>query len=112
MADIYDIKITRQAQEQMGDILDYISHVLFASDAANNLLDKMEKCILTLSEFPEKYQLIDEEPWRTEGVRKIVVNNFLVYYWINEGTKTVHVTAVIYAKRDQIELLRNMNMAD
>ena len=31
-----------------------------------------------LTEFPERFQLIDEEPWKTEGIRKIVVNNFLV----------------------------------
>lgn len=110
MADIYEIKITSQAQEQMAEIIDYISHELFAPDAANYLLDKMENSIMALAEFPERYQLIDEEPWRTEGIRKIVVNNFLVYYWINQAEKKVHVTAVIYSKREQLEQLKNMNM--
>lgn len=101
MAEVYEVKITTQAEEQMAEIVDYISHELSAPDAANNLLDKMEKCIYALSEFPERYQLIDEEPWRTEGVRKIVVHNFLVYYWVDKENMKVQVIAVIYEKRDQ-----------
>ena len=108
MEDIYEVKITTQAQEQMAEIVEYISTELFAPEAANNLLDRMEKSITALAEFPEKYQLIDEEPWRTEGIRKIIVNNFYVYYWINESEKKIQVIAVIYSKREQLEQLRNI----
>ena len=52
MAEIYEVKITRQAQEQMAEIVDYISNELFAPEAASNLLDKMENSIMSLSEFP------------------------------------------------------------
>ena len=54
--------------------------------------------------------LIEEEPCRSEGIRKIVVKNFLVYYWIDDKCNKVQVTAVIYSKRDQIEQLKNMDM--
>ena len=110
MKDIYDVKITKQAKEQMVQIVDYISKELFAPDAAFNLLDKLENSIMTLSEFPERYQLIDEEPWRSEGVRKIVVNNFFVYYWINIPDKKVQVTAIIYSKRNQLKQLKLMDL--
>lgn len=112
MADIYEVKITNQAREQMSEIIDYISQELFAPDAANNLLNKMEKSILALREFPEKNQLIDEEPWRTEGIRRIIVDNFLVYYWIDKAEKRIQVIAVIYSKRDQLEQLKNMKLDD
>ena len=104
------VKITRQAQEQMAEIVDYISNELFAPEAASNLLDKMENSIMSLSEFPERFQLVEEEPWKTEGIHRLVVENFLVYYWINKLEKKVQVTAVIYAKRDQIEQLNDMNI--
>ena len=54
--------------------------------------------------------LIEEEPWRSEAIRKIVVKNFLVYYWIDDKCNKVQVTAVIYSKRDQIGQLKNMDM--
>lgn len=110
MAEIYEVKITRQAQEQMAEIVDYISNELFVPEAASIFLDKMENSIMSLAEFPERFQLVKEEPWKTEEIHKLVVGNFLVYYWINKPEKKVQVTAVIYAKRDQIEQLKDMNI--
>ena len=81
-----------------------------APDAADNLLDKMKVEITKLSSFPKKHALIDEEPWRTEGVRKIVVKNFLIYYWVDDENNRVQVITVIYSRRDQIRQLSNMDM--
>ena len=110
MGNKYEIKVTRQALEQMREIAHYISYDLMAPEAADNLLDDLKASILKLSVLPRKYPLIEEEPWRSEGVRKIVVKNFLVYYWIDEEYNKVQVTAVIYSKRDQIKQLKNMEM--
>lgn len=38
-----------------------------APDAVDNLLEKMKAEITKLLSFPQ-YALIDEEPWRTEGI--------------------------------------------
>ena len=94
----------------MREIAHYIAYDLMAPEAADNLLDDLKASILKLSVLPKKYPLIEEEPWRSEGVRKIVVKNFLVYYWIDEEYNKVQVTAVIYSKRDQIKQLKNMEM--
>ena len=80
----YEVRVTRQALEQIKEIVHYISNDLMALDAADNLLDKMKAEITKLSSFPKKHALIDEEPWRAEGVRKIVVKNFLIYYWVDD----------------------------
>mgnify|MGYP002727067627 FL=1 len=106
----YEVRVTRQALEQIKEIVHYISNDLMAPDAAHNLLDKMKAEITKLSSFPKKLDLIDEEPWRTEGVRKIVVKNFLIYYWVDDENNRVQVTAVIYSRRDQTKQLSNMDM--
>ena len=76
----YEVRVTRQALEQIKEIVHYISTDLMALDAADNLLDKIKAEITKLSSFPKKHALIDEEPWRTEVVRKIVIKNFKDYY--------------------------------
>ena len=106
----YEVRVTRQALEQMKEIVHYISNDLIAPDAAGNLLDKMKAEITKLSSFPKKQAMIDEVPWRTDGVRKLVVNNFLIYYWVDDENNRVQVTAVIYSRRDQIRQLSNMDM--
>lgn len=77
-----------------------------ASYAADNLLDDLKSSIMKLSVLPKRYPLVEEEPWRSEGVRKLVVKNFLVYYWVDDEYNKVQVTAVIYSKRNQIEQLK------
>ena len=60
--------------------------------------------------MPFRHQLVDEEPWKTEGVRRVIVKNFYVYYWTNEEKEEVHVTAVVYGRRDQVKQLEEMDM--
>ena len=105
----YEVKVTRQAMEQMSEIVHYISKELLAPEAADKLLDKMKAAIVSLSVMPKRYALVEEEPWRHEGVRKIVVKNFLIYYWVDEENHKVQVTAVIYNKRDQLRQLLDMD---
>lgn len=81
----YEVKITRQDLAQMKEITYYISCELCAPEAANILADKIEKAMLTLSELPQKYALLDEE------------------------NDKVQVMAIIYNKRDQIEQLQNLD---
>lgn len=80
----YEVKVTMQALEQMGAIVHYISYDLMAPEAAENLLNDLKAALMKLSVLPKRHSLIDEEPWRSEGVRKIVVKNFLVYYWVDD----------------------------
>ncbi len=72
----YEVKVTRQALEQMRSIVHYISYDLMAPEAAENFLNDLKSAIMKLAALPKRHSLIDEEPWRSEGVRKIVVKNF------------------------------------
>ena len=42
-------------------------------------------------------------------MRKIIVKNFLIYYWVDEENFKVQVIAVIYNRRDQLRALMNMD---
>ena len=77
---------------------------------AERLLQDLQKSILSLNTMPKRVALVEEEPWRSYGIHKMPVKNFLVYFWINEEMKEVHITAVIYGKRDQLEQLKQMDI--
>ncbi len=38
------------------------------------------------------------------------VKNYLVYFWIDEETRSVQVTAVVYGRRDQRRQLSQMDL--
>ena len=104
----YKVKITEQAEVQLREILCYISNTLKEPDIAMSLFNEIQKNILSLDVMPKRIALIDEEPWRSYGIHRMTVKNFLVYFWVNEDLKEVHITAVIYGKRDQLKLLERI----
>lgn len=112
MADFYAVRITKQAQEQLREIIRYISVQLQVSETALHLLDLLEEEISSLSQFPYRFALTGEEPWHNLGIHKMSVKNYLVYFWIEEAAKTVHVTAIVYGRRDQVSVLSKMNLTN
>ncbi|MCD8363759.1 MAG: type II toxin-antitoxin system RelE/ParE family toxin [Lachnospiraceae bacterium] len=104
----YKIKITPYANEQLKEIRDYIAKQLLNPGAARNTILAIRKEVGSLNKRPDRLRPVDEEPWGSRGVRKIVVKNYCAYYWIDEAFLTVHVIAVVYAKRDQANVLKQI----
>ena len=104
----YRVTLTPQATEQMHQTVLYIAQTLQEPQTAKRWADLLYKEIAGLNFMPSRYPLTDEEPWRTNGIHKMAVKNFLVYYLIDEESKSVSVTAVIYGRRDQLAALANM----
>ena len=108
--DKYTVKVTEHAEEAMRSIGMYIAFKLINPKAAFDLLDLFQKEIESLETMPERVALAHEEPWRSYGVRQLIVKNYYIYFWINEDEKKVQVMDVIYAKRDQSKALYNIPM--
>lgn len=106
----YFVNITNQADKQLQAIVKYIASELRAPQAALRLLEEIEKAASSLSQFPQRISLTEEEPWRSLGIHKMPVKNFLVYFWIDEENSKVQVTAIIYGKRDQMKQLSQIDM--
>ena len=104
----YAVRITRQARAHLRGIKKYIEEELLEPDVARSTIDSLKEEIKSLSHMPARIKLTDEEPWRSEGVRKIVVKNFLIYFWVDDENMRVQVTAVIYQRRDQLARLADM----
>ena len=106
----YEVRITLQAQAHLREIRDYIAQKLLAPEAAKNTVQRLGTVMASLSQMPNRIPLIEEEPWRSEGVRVKAIRNFLIYFWVNEAEKTVQIIAVIYAKRDQASVLSQLDL--
>ena len=104
----YEVKLTAQAIEQIEETAQYISKVLLEPETARSWMDALQSQIERLDSMPSRYPLTEEEPWHTEGIRKMPVKNFHVYYLVDEEEKAVWVTAVIYGRRDQISALLDL----
>ena len=47
-----------------------------------------------------RYAVVDWEPWKIMGLHRIPVDNFVVYYSVNDGSPRVTVIRIFYGCRD------------
>lgn len=59
--------------------------------------------------MPERYKKYEEEPWKTLNLRKMPVENYNVFYHVDNELEQVTVLRILYNKRDEAEHLRRLD---
>ena len=102
---MYKIEYLLAALQDMTGIVSYISRKLCNPDAAENLAGKLVGAADMLADFPYANPLyIPIKPLRYE-YRKLLVENYIMFYRVDELAKTVTIARVIYSGRDYVKLL-------
>ncbi|MBQ3416972.1 MAG: type II toxin-antitoxin system RelE/ParE family toxin [Ruminococcus sp.] len=104
----YSVRLTSYSIFQIQETISYISKVLLVPETATAWSGFLEKQIAGLNIMPARFPLVDIEPWRTNGIRRMPVKNFIVYYYVEENAKEVWITSVVYSKRNQLNALKEM----
>lgn len=105
MANNYTIKMTPKAAEDLDNIYQYISEKLFVTSAATNTLEKIEKGIMRLKRFPFSCNHVADEYLRNKGYRKLIINNYVIFYLIEEEKNQVIIMRVLHGKQKYENLL-------
>jgi len=92
----YGLKFTPIAEEDLDEIYGYISTKLFAEMAAVNLMDKIENAIKRLARFPFSCSLVSDKHLKDRGYRRLIVDNYIVFYLANEAEQKVIIMRVLY----------------
>ena len=107
----YKVELTSLAGSQLLRIGEYIRNELQAPDAAKRTIDYLEMELSKLDTMPERVVLIDMEPWRSRGVHKYVMANYIAYFVIMQEN-IVRVTAVCLGRHDQKKQLKDMKTSE
>ena len=102
----YKVEITREALRDMEDIYNYIAIDLLAPENAIGQYNRIADEILTLDTFPERYRIMESEPEKSMELRRMLVDNYSVFYTIREDK--VIVTDVLYTASDIEARLRGL----
>lgn len=82
----YRIKITELAEQDLEHAGDYIAYELQNPTAAENTVRGIRIQINSLSDFPERNELDEDELLAGLGVRKDYYRNYKIYYVIDADT--------------------------
>ena len=94
----YPVKITEKALGDMNGIYEYIAVNLQSPENAMGQYNRIADRVLELGFFPEKFRRVDFEPERSQGLRRMLVDNYSVFYVFKDETVTV--TRVLYSASD------------
>ena len=98
--DKYKVLIEEPAQQDLRDIYKYIADTLMEPQIAARLVGSIRKAIEGLDRMPERFPLYDSEPWRSQGIRRLNIENFAAFYLVVKDNFTVSVLTVMYSGRD------------
>ena len=85
----------------------HIEFVLKNPKAADDLLDEAERCLTTLTEFPNMHPLVDDQVLASWGIRFVTVNNYLAFYIILPNSNQVAIVRFLYQKSNWHSILKN-----
>lgn len=94
----YEVTLTDVAKEEIENIYAYILENLHEEIAANKLMDKIEDGVLRLAQNPYSCPKVKVKP-HNEIYRKLIINNYIVLYDIDEEYKKTVIYRVIHEKQ-------------
>ena len=96
----YNIEYSLDAKQDLIEIKQYIKYNLQEPEIAQKLILKIRKEISTLKNNPEIYTIIDDDIIKKLEIRKLMIDNYIVFYRIKNNN-----IQIMYGRRNWINLL-------
>jgi addiction module RelE/StbE family toxin len=90
----YELKFTPKAEEDLDELYGYI--ILLAEKAATDLMDKFEASILRLKDYAYSCSFVVDEPLRSRGYRKLIVDNYIAFYLVDETEHQIIIMRILF----------------
>ena len=102
---MYSVEYMPLAVQDMVEIVVYITRELNNPSAAERIAEQLTKTGEILRDFP--YAQPAYTPLRPlkHEYRKLLVENYMMLYWVTETEKRVTIARVVYARKNYVKLL-------
>ena len=99
----YNIEYSKESKQDLIGIKQYIKYNLQEPEIAKKLISKIRKEIKSLKDNPEVCAIIDDDIIKKLEIRKLIVDNYIVFYRIKDSN--IQIVRVMYGRRNWINLL-------
>jgi len=101
----YKVIIELPAQKDLQGLLRYITDSLKEPVIAKRIYTSIKEQILTLNQMPLRHSVVQEQPYAAMGVRKLLVENYIAFYILDEEKCEVHILRILYNRREWQSIL-------
>lgn len=109
MSDTYSVIYSEEAMDDLREIYSYIAFTLKVPGTAKNQVDRIRKEIRSLDFMPVRHKIVDWEPWRCMKMHQLPVDNYIIFYLVDDGALTVSVVCIVYVGRDLPNIAKRDN---
>jgi len=102
---VWSVSLTKRAATDLDQIFSYIATTLLEPETATRQVSRIRDSLLKLDHFPERCSLLAREPWQSQGLRYLVIDNYMAIFKLNEDQKAISIITIVYAKRNLRDLL-------
>lgn len=99
----YKVKLTDVFLDEIEEICNYITNKLKNIDASNRLREKVIYNILLLENSPKMCAKIGKVDRVKRQYRRLVVNNYIILYTVDEKEKIVYIAHIYYGGRNYLD---------
>jgi len=96
----YRIDVSEPAENDLRNIVRYISARLFAPLSAANMMDAIKETLKSLILMPQRNPNVNDKRLSMMGYHKLSVKSHIVFFTIDEKSKVVNVERILYTKRN------------
>lgn len=100
MSDTYAIIYSAEALNDLREIYSYIAFSLLVPGTAQNQVDRIRKEARSLDLMPARHKIVDWEPWKSMEMHQLPVDNYIIFYLVDDEAMEVNITRIVYARRD------------
>lgn len=104
MSDSYSIIYSPKAKEDLKEIYSYIAFTLLVPGTAESQVNRIRNTIRSLDFMPLRNPIVDWEPWKSMGIHKLPIDNFIIFYLVDSNFSIVTVIRIVYGGRDIADL--------
>ncbi len=109
MTEAFNIIYSPEAVEDLKSIYEYIKTEFKSEPIAFKQTKRIREKILSLNFMPHRHSLVDYDPWHSMKIRKILIDNYIAFYLINDKQKIVTIIRILYAGRNTEEIAKDYN---
>lgn len=96
---MYKVIFLTKTRKQIDEALEYLVDELYAPEAAENLLNDIERVAQSLEEMPYRYPIYRTLYAMRHEIRFVPVKNYNLFYLVNEQKKCVEIWRFLHQRR-------------
>ena len=102
----YRLETSAEFERDMGEALNHISNKLLNLSAASSLSKKVRRKISFIQTNPFMYPRYHDKRIKSANFRYAVVDNYLLFYHVDEATNVISIEAFVYGKQDLTAIIK------